>query len=234
MTAQRKLLGILGGMGPLASAELMTTIYRVSRFDREQEAPACLLYSDPSIPDRTTAILAGDVAPVAARLAEGIEALLRLGARRVVIACVTAHGCLPHLPEELRDNVISLIDLVIDEVEANPGRFLLLATRGTRSVRIFQDHPRWPAVGDRVVLPGDEDQQRMHDWLYRIKQSEPLEPCVDWLHALARSEQADGLIFGCTELHLLHRVWKASADVPDLRIVDPLLTVARELPRLMA
>lgn len=233
MSAQRKLLGILGGMGPLASAELVTTIYRESRFDREQEAPACVLYSDPSVPDRTSAILAGDVAPVAARLAEGIEALLGMGAHRVVIACVTAHGILPQVPEELRHRVVSIIDLAFDEIEAHPGRFLLLATRGTRAARIFQDHPRWPAVEARVVLPGDEDQQRMHDWLYRIKQNEPLEPCVEWLHALARAEQVDGLIFGCTELHLLHRVWKPTTNGSELRIVDPLLTVARELPRLM-
>ena len=102
MAVQRKLNGILGGMGPLASAELVSTIYRESRFDREQEAPACVLYSDPSVPDRTSAILAGDVEPVAARLAEGIEALLGMGAHRVVIACVTAHGILSHVPEELR------------------------------------------------------------------------------------------------------------------------------------
>ena len=233
MATQSNLLGILGGMGPLASAELMSTIYRLSRFDREQEAPACILYSDPSVPDRTSAILAGDVEPVAARLAEGIEALLRLGAHRVVIACVTAHGILPHVPEELRRRVVSIIDLAIDEIEANPGRFLLLATRGTRAARIFQDHPRWPAVENRVVLPGEEDQERMHDWLYRIKQNEPLEPCVDWLHTLARNERVDGLIFGCTELHLLHRVWKPAANGSELRIVDPLLTVARDLGRLM-
>jgi aspartate racemase len=234
MATQRNLLGILGGMGPLASAELVSTIYRESRFDREQEAPACVLYSDPSIPDRTTALLAGDVEPVAARLTKGIEALLGMGAHRVVIACVTAHGFLPHVPEEVRRDVISIIDLAIDEIEASPGRFLLLATRGTRAARIFQDHPRWPAVESRVVLPGDEDQQQMHDWLYRIKQNEPLEPCIEWLHDLARSEKVDGLIFGCTELHLLHRAWKPAADGPELRIVDPLLTVAQDLPRLMS
>ena len=46
-------LGILGGMGPLTSAEFLKTIYEVNISGPEQDAPACVLYSDPSVPDRT-------------------------------------------------------------------------------------------------------------------------------------------------------------------------------------
>ncbi len=54
-----KRLGILGGMGALASAELLYTVYRLNTTEPEQGSPVCLLYSDPSIPDRTGAILRG-------------------------------------------------------------------------------------------------------------------------------------------------------------------------------
>ena len=49
-----KLLGILGGMGPLASAEFLKTIYEYGTRDLEQRSPACILYSDPTFPDRTS------------------------------------------------------------------------------------------------------------------------------------------------------------------------------------
>ncbi len=43
-----KLLGILGGMGPSASAEFLKTIYEYGISDLEQRSPACSLYSDPT------------------------------------------------------------------------------------------------------------------------------------------------------------------------------------------
>lgn len=55
-----RLLGVLGGMGPLASAEFVNTVYRLNMTEPEQQAPALVLRSDPSIPDRTAAILSGD------------------------------------------------------------------------------------------------------------------------------------------------------------------------------
>ena len=55
-----KNLGILGGMGPLASAKFLSTVYRLNLVEPEQEAPNCILLSDPSFPNRTKAILAGN------------------------------------------------------------------------------------------------------------------------------------------------------------------------------
>ena len=47
----RALLGIVGGLGPLASAEFLKTLYEENPFEVEQEGPACLLLSDPNVPD---------------------------------------------------------------------------------------------------------------------------------------------------------------------------------------
>ena len=49
--------GILGGMGPLASAEFLTSIYKLSLGRTEQNMPRLYLVSDPTVPDRTKAIL---------------------------------------------------------------------------------------------------------------------------------------------------------------------------------
>src|SRR4051794_1138934 len=121
------MLGILGGMGPLASAELIKTIYRLNISGPEQDAPRCVLLSDPSFPDRTEAILKGDTRELARRLTAALGDLSDRGAERIVIACVTIHHVLPEVPEELRRKVISLIDLAIDEVAASQKTHLLLA-----------------------------------------------------------------------------------------------------------
>lgn len=220
-------------MGPLASAEFLHSIYRLNITGPEQEAPACLLLSDPSIPDRTAAILAGDTKDLVARIDAALTHLLVAGADRIVIACVTAHAVLRDIPEPRRSRVIPLLDLAIDEVAASARPHLLLATNGTRRARIFENHPRWGEVASLVRWTDDEDQQRVHETVYRFKHAEPDEETLDWLATLPAKHGVDGLIFGCTELHLLQRLLAkrgcAGRKVP--RVIDPLWSAARDLGR---
>ena len=232
---ESRLLGVLGGMGPLASAEFVHTIYRLHAGEPEQRAPALVLHSDPSIPDRTAAILAGDTRELAARLAAALAALAASGVQRIVIACVTVHQVLPEVPEPLRERVVSLLDLAIDELRAAGGPHLLLATTGTRRARIFERHPRWGEVAARVRYLEEADQHHLHEWIYRVKQGEPVEPMLPWLESLPGRYGVQGLLFGCTELHLCHRpLARRGGGGTPLRIVDPLLAAARDLDRLLA
>ncbi len=218
-------LGILGGMGPLASAELLRTIYRLNVTGPEQEAPVCLLYSDPTFPDRTEAILQGSTRELSRKLERSLETLLAMGADRIVVACVTIHHVVPALPEELRRRVISLIDLVIDEVLAAPRPLLLLCTHGTRIARIFERHPRWELVSPWISYLEERDQVDLHQWIYRLKANYPPRECIDWLKALLLRYDDQGVIFGCTELHLLQQTLEESAS--PIEVVDPLLAFAR-------
>lgn len=231
-----RMLGILGGMGPLPSAELVHTLYRLNPAAKEQGMPACVLYSDPSIPDRTEAILAGDTEEVTARLTAALEALAGMGADPIVIACVTAHHMLPGVPERLRRQVVSLIDLVIDEILAAPGRYLLLCTTGTRRARIFDGHPRWGEVAGSVIFLDEADQHELHRRLYRLKDFAPPAECLDWLATLPARYGRDRLIFGCTELHLVHRVRQEGRGGAEeaFTILDPQWIVARDVRRLLS
>ena len=99
---QKTRLGILGGMGPLASAEFLRTIYDYSLVDTvEQGAPVVSLYSDPTIPDRTEALLNGDDAAVFRQFTEALSYLTATGATKIVICCMTIHYLLPKLPPAL-------------------------------------------------------------------------------------------------------------------------------------
>jgi aspartate racemase len=228
-----KALGVLGGLGPLASSEFIDTLYRLNLTDPEQGAPRCVLYSDPSFPDRTQVILRGDTRELAECLTRALAALRELGAERVVIACVTIHHILPQIAADLRSLVISLIDLIISETLANPRPLLLLCTSGTRVARIFEASPRWHLVGDRVSYLDETDQQDLHRWIYRIKRNEPLAECLPWLDSLPARYGCEGFIFGCTELHILHKEGYRRRGGFDPRVVDPLLIVARNLTRLL-
>jgi hypothetical protein len=157
----RKRIGILGGMGPLASAEFLGTLYRSSITDREQDAPVCVMLSDPTFPDRTEQILRGDTGELAERLAAALAELTMMGADAIVITCVTVHHVLDQIPPDLRSRVVSLIDLLADEMVAVPCRRLLLTTTGTRVARVFERHRNWQKIALSIELPSDEDQETL-------------------------------------------------------------------------
>ena len=221
------MLGIVGGMGPLASAELLHWIYTLQlEGESEQGDPSCALISDPSVPDRTTAILEGRADILLPPLESALERLLDLGAHRLAIACVTIHHVVPQLPDRLRQPLVSLIDLTIDALEQRPGRHLLLCTLGTRRARIFQDHPRWPTVAERIVHLEPDDAEAIHRTLYDLKRNRGKQHAADSLPGLARRYGAEGVVFGCTELHLLQRPLRAGGAEPTIAVVDPLYELA--------
>jgi aspartate racemase len=221
------------GMGPLASAEFLRTLYDLNITHPDQNSPTCLLLSDPTLRDRTEAILAGSTDEILARLCRSLETLSSMGAERIVIACVTIHHVLPQVPEPLRRKVISLIDLVIDEVLAVPRRYLLLTTTGTRKARIFEQHERWQEIEPWIVHPTDEEQHELHEQLYFLKAGKDMD-LLPWLEELASRHEAAGVIFGCTELHLLYRpLAQRLGKRLDRRILDPLLIAARDLEKIL-
>jgi aspartate racemase len=158
---KRPLWGILGGMGPLASAEFLSTIYRLSlgRTEDEQGMPRVVLLSDPSVPDRTTAIKTGQLQEVIHDLERLLTELMKIEVDQIAIACVTAHFFLPYLdlPVSIRSRIVPLISIVRDSLRSDQGKYLLLRTNGTKEARIFEDHPGWNEVSSRVTVPDDKD-----------------------------------------------------------------------------
>jgi aspartate racemase len=213
-------------MGPLASAEFVRTLYECNLADREQEMPRCVLYSDPTIPDRTEAIRQGAPGPVVDRLEHALSELALLGADRIVVPCVTAHHFLPEVRPDLRALVVSLVDLALEGVASAAVPHLLFCTDGTRQAGIFQSSPRWADAEPFVVLPDEGDQHDVHELLYRVKQGDIGEDRVADVDRLLDKYAVDGLIAGCTEMHLLTKRLAARGGY---HIADPLLTVAQDL-----
>jgi aspartate racemase len=221
----KQFLGVLGGMGPLASAEFLKTIYEQGLGEREQESPPVILYSDPTFPDRTEALLAGECGELLAQLAEALRRLSALGVSKIVICCITIHHLLPLLPAHLRGRVISLLDVIFEEVARSRKRHLLICTTGTRRLGLFQRHERWAQLQDFFVLAGDDDQEAIHELIYRVKKNHDPRALVPRLEALLLKYEVDSFIAGCTETHLLA---KRVARGPGVYgCIDPLSVIAR-------
>jgi len=221
-------LGIVGGLGPLASAEFLKTIYEHSPGGPEQTAARILLYSDPSFPDRTENLLSGADAVLLEKLTEALECLRRLNAARIVICCVTIHHLLPRLPNDLRAPVWSLPDVIFRQVSSSRERHLLLCTSGTRKLRIFEAHAQWNALKDRFILPDEDDQRLVHQLIYRIKQSGDPRQSISTMESLLAKYKTNSFIAGCTEIHLLAKHYEAERS-GEYGCVDPLTIIAKEV-----
>jgi aspartate racemase len=227
---RKNVFGVLGGMGPLASAEFLKTIYEHCLGVREQDAPVVLMYSDPTFPDRTDHLPADADDLLLNQLIQGLEHLRAGGAARIVICCITIHHLLHRVPAEVRALVWSLPDLIFAQLAQSRRRHLLICTKGTRALGIFEQHPRWSEARHLVVLPDARDQDAIHDLIYQIKRKCDVRQLTPLLEDLLAKYQVDSFIAGCTETHILAKEFLSAPGQPkSYQCIDPLVSVAQVL-----
>ena len=224
--SQNAIWGVLGGMGPLASAEFLSTIYEETAGRPEQECPIVYLISDPTIPDRTKCLLDGTEHLLLEHFTSGMNKLESMGATRIVVCCVTIHPLISCLSTHLQNKTISLVDLVLDSVLQDGKKHLLFCTEGTRRMGIFQSHPAWKEAASRIVLPSDADQAAIHSMIYEVKMNQRSVRHPQLVEDLMQKYGVNSFIAGCTEMHMIARQ-KARASGRHQRefCIDPLLGV---------
>jgi aspartate racemase len=225
-------LGVLGGMGPLASAEFVKTIYEYSGdcHQQDQESPSVVLYSDPGFPDRTEALLRGEDDVLLEALAASLERLRAQGASRIVICCMTVHHLLPRLPPDLREQIIPLTDVLFARVELLRKKQLVICSSGTRKLGLLEAHARWEQAKDYLLFPGEAEQQKLHARIYEVKRNRGLRSLLSFIESLLTAYQVDSFVAACTELHLLAKlVTNGRSEQREYECIDPLSIIAKQV-----
>jgi aspartate racemase len=136
-----KVLGVLGGMGPLASAHFMVRLTLLTPATRDQDHVPAVLWSDPRVPGRTGEHMSGGEDPLP-WLVHGIEGLRRAGCGAIVIPCNTAHGWYDEMSKAAEVPILHIVDAAARELRRfgiAPGRIGLMATQATLTMRLYQD-----------------------------------------------------------------------------------------------
>lgn len=195
------IVGVLGGMGPSATVEFFRRLVVATPAEVEQEHLHVLIDDDPSVPDRTDAILRRGPSPVP-RLQAMARRLETAGADLLVMPCNTAHAYI----EEIRAAVsVPVLDM-IDETAATIGRSAvgLLATDGTIGAGLYQE--ACEARGIRLVLPGSADQRAVMGAIAGIKRGKEPRSVEEEIATIVRRLEhggAEAVIAGCTEISLV-------------------------------
>jgi aspartate racemase len=225
--SRRPAWGILGGLGPRASAAFLSSIYGAAS-GPEQRTPAIFLVSDPSFPDRSTAVLQRlNEEELLLRTEASLRSLADLGAERLVMCCVTLHYLLPRISSDSRSKIVSLIDLIFEAVLREQRTHLVLCSDGTRANRLFEDHPCWKAAHPRLVMPDASGQSLIHRMIYELKEGGVRPEHGSLVRSLCSRHRADSAVAGCTEFHLLSAGLAKRDDSTDW--IDPLAILAERI-----
>ncbi|HWT78682.1 MAG TPA: amino acid racemase [Candidatus Acidoferrum sp.] len=225
-----KMIGVLGGMGPAATADFYQKIIRATPAKSDQEHLQVLIFSNPQVPDRTAAIRGTGPDPLPILVA-GAQLLIKGGADFITIPCVTAHHFYHSLQQAVSIPVLHLVgETVTAVVNEHPGlRVLgLLATTGTLESRLFESYfePR----GFTILTPDSAVQSSLiMEAIYAIKHGDPLDrPCRLIREAAEhlRGRGAQAIIAGCTEVPLVLQ----ESDLP-VPVIDPTWTLAQAAVR---
>ncbi len=199
-------LGVIGGLGPMATVHFMELITEMTDASRDQDHLDMIVYSHPSIPDRTAYILGeSDESPLEPMLFAG-QKLIGAGAGCLCIPCMTAHYFYDTLSESLSVPLIHGIRETAAEAAENGVRKVgLMATSGTVKSGIFQEE--MTRAGIDTVLPDEIHQKEVMEIIYDdVKAGRPADmEKFRNVSGFLRQAGAQVIILGCTELSVVKR-----------------------------
>ncbi|MGF1700778.1 amino acid racemase [Photobacterium makurazakiensis] len=193
-------LGILGGMGPLATVEFMQKIISQTPAHNDQQHIPMLVSNNPQIPDRTAFLISNGADPYPA-LKQGMEQLQQAGAECIVMPCNTAHYWYPRLANSCNVHTISILDSVVKEAHCrNYCKVGVMATTATMQTRMYQTKLAQKQIA--TIGTTSPQQQAVMDGIYAVKAGDIklghqlMKPVFDSLIA----QGAEAVILGCTEI----------------------------------
>ena len=222
-----RVIGILGGMGPLATADLFRRIVEKTPAKRDQDHPRIIIYNNPKIPDRTAFILGKGEDP-RPELIEGAKKLESWGADFVIMPCNTAHFFAETIQRAIKIPLVSMVEETAKQIEKMGIRKAgLLATDGTVKGLVY--HRTLLRRGIHIAVPGKRDQELVMKAIYEGIKAGNLELGRELLLNVAKKleRRVEGIIAGCTEVSVVLK--PEDLSVP---LIDPMDVIAEKAVKL--
>jgi len=197
-----KKLGILGGMGPLATHYLYKSIIDSTPAEKDQEHIDMVLLNAANIPDRTASILGSGESPLP-YLISGCKTLEKAGCDVIAIACNTSHYFYDDIQKACSVKIINMVDTVAERLSGQKVKTVyIMATSGTIKSGIYERNINARNI---TVLPvSDHDISTVMKVIYDLKAG--ISPDLTEIIKLANKVYLQGctkIILACTELSLI-------------------------------
>lgn len=207
-------LGVIGGMGPLATVKFYDKIVLNTEAHNDNEHIDLIVLNHSTMPDRTKCIIENKDTEFLNEIKKDLEILERIGIDVVAIPCNTSHYFYDEFKNFTNLKIINMIEETILEIKRRGiKKVAVFGTLGTLNSKVYNKYAK--ENGIEVKELSLEDKKTVMDIIYKIKETNNLES-KDFVEILNRycNDKAIGII-ACTELSLL--------DIPEnLNTIDAL------------
>ncbi len=200
------MLGIIGGVGPLATMLLGEMIVKRTKAKTDQDHVNMVITNNTSIPDRTTYILDRSKAnPVPVMISDAAK-LKSIGAKVLAVPCNTAHTFYDEIQEGARIPMLHMINETAKRAaKIGAKKVGILATTGTLTASVYQ--LACLREGVQPIVPEEETQELVMSIIYDyVKAGQPVDS-KKWEQIILKMEElgCDYMILGCTELSIVKK-----------------------------
>jgi aspartate racemase len=190
-------IGVIGGMGPAATADFMARLVMGTAAARDSDHPRVLVDSNPYVPDRNAAIAGTGPSPGPV-LAAMAARLIAQGAEVLAMPCNAAHGWADAVRTVAGPRFVDIIDTAIAAaMQHNPRRIGVIAIGATLDGRLYDRAPVPVIAADRLTV---------QPLVNRIKAGDTGPAVTTDMAAIAAGLVANGadvIIAACTEVPLV-------------------------------
>lgn len=203
MREGKKVLGVIGGMGPLASQLFYKMVIEHTQAERDQDHIDMVLLSHATMPDRTACIMNDELSVLLAKLEKDARFLETGGVDYGVIPCNTCHVLLDALQKKTDIELINMVTATVDHVAETYGtgaKVGIMATTGTVKMELYQK--ACLRQGLIPLIPKPASQALVMNIIYEgIKKNGPIDyDEFETVEAEFRDQGCDCVIMACTEL----------------------------------
>lgn len=205
-----KTIGIIGGMGPLATVNLYLRIVERTKAQKDQEHIHILIDSNSNIPDRTKAIIGNGEDPTI-ELIKSAKRLEQAGAEFLIMPCNTAHFFINEIKENVSIPFINMVEETVKYTFEKFGKDItvgIMAADGAIKTKIYENH--YNMMGIRTVIP-EKTQSKIMEFIYNVIKNGNLEEGTDLFFECVQELEhlgAEVFLLGCTELSSAQYLYK--------------------------
>lgn len=207
-------LGVIGGMGPLATVKFYDKIVLNTEAHNDNEHIDLIVLNHSTMPDRTKCIIENKDTEFLNEIKKDLEILERIGIDVVAIPCNTSHYFYDEFKNFTNLKIINMIEETILEIKRRGiKKVAVFGTLGTLNSKVYNKYAKENGIEVKELFL--EDKKTVMDIIYKIKETNNLES-KDFVEILNRycNDKTIGII-ACTELSLL--------DIPkNLNTIDAL------------
>ncbi|EGV08981.1 aspartate racemase [Parvimonas sp. oral taxon 393 str. F0440] len=195
-------LGVIGGMGPLATVKFYDKVVLNTEAHNDNEHIDLIVLNHSTMPDRTKCIIEKKDTDFLNEIKKDLEILDKIGVDVVAIPCNTSHYFYDEFKNFANLKIINMIEETILEIKRKGIKNIaVFGTLGTLNSKVYNKYAEKNGIKVKEITL--DDKNSVMDIIYKIKETNNLEN-KDFIEILNKycDDETIGII-ACTELSLL-------------------------------